>query len=137
MNYFMFISKPGFERKKKFSPFFFETVGPIGLKIFLRILDANQGACFFSFLEILFLSNLAGLTKFKESKKHWFLTRSSVFCFSWPVKTIFFKREKKTHPDLHLVFLEKISVRLVQPFRRKRGKTFFCCSKPGFEINIK
>ena len=33
--------------KKKFSPFFSETAGPIGLKFFLRVLQPNRGACFF------------------------------------------------------------------------------------------
>ena len=79
-NYFMFISKPDFEQQQKVFPFL---------------------------VEILFLSNLAGLTKFRRSKKHWLLTRSSVFYFSWPVKTIFFKRKKKMHPHLVPVTREK------------------------------
>ena len=115
---------PVLSNKKKFSPFFFETVGPIGLKLFLQILDANRGACFFSFLEILFLSILAAITKFRKSKNPWFLTRPSAFCFSWPVKTIFFKRKKNTRPDFRLVFVEKFSARSDELSNFVGGKTF-------------
>ena len=38
---------PVLSSKKTFSPFFFETVGPIGLQIFLQIPDANRGTFFF------------------------------------------------------------------------------------------
>ena len=61
----MFILKPGFEQQKESFPPFLGNGWADRAEIFLQILDANRGACFFSFLEILFLSNLAALTKFR------------------------------------------------------------------------
>ena len=104
----MFILKPGFDQQKKIFPFLFETVGPIGLKIFLQILDANRGACFFSFLEILFLSNLAGLTKFKESKKHWFFDKVFSILLLVTCENDIFQKGKKHAPRFASSICRKI-----------------------------
>ena len=42
------------------------------------------------------------------------------------------KQKKNTHPDLTEVLVKKISARPVQPFPRKRGKTFFFLLKNWF-----
>ena len=82
------------EIKERFSPFFFETVGPIGLEMFLQVLAAHWGACFF-LLEILFLSNLAGLAKFRWSKKHWFFDKVFNILLLLTSEGVIFGKDKK------------------------------------------
>ena len=110
--------------KSEFSPLFSETAGPIELKFFLQVLGTNRGGCFFFRWKITFVWDLAGFRTHTPSKKDKFFGGSSVFCLSWPVETVFFNEKKNTHPDSFLVLAKKISARSVQPFRRKRGKTF-------------
>ena len=69
--------------KNKFSPFFSAISSPIGLKIFLVILQLIWGACFFFFTDTSYQSNMAGSAKILASWKTRFLARSSVFSFSW------------------------------------------------------
>ena len=122
--YFIFVSKPGFEQQKKVLPLFLRNVWPDRAENFSTNTNGKSGWLFFFLVEILFLSNLAGLTKFRWSKKPGFLIRSLVFCFSWPVKTIFFKREKNTRSDWVLVVIEKVSARTNQLLNFAWGKTF-------------
>jgi hypothetical protein len=49
---------------------------------------------------------------------------SSVFFFSWPVKTEFFDENKNTHPKWVLVATKKISARTNEVSNFARGKTF-------------
>ena len=84
---------------KKFSPFFFKTVGPIDLKIFLQVLRLKRCACFFFFLEILVLKNMAFSRKISTTAKAGFSARFSVFCFSCLVQTVFLKEK---NPASHL-----------------------------------
>ena len=47
----VFLKTSFWAEKMKFSPFFSEMAGPIGLKIFSQILRTNSGVAFFSFFE--------------------------------------------------------------------------------------
>jgi hypothetical protein len=66
--FFEFFLEPVFGPQNKFLPFFSMTIGPIGLTFFLQVLQSNWTAYFSLFLEISFLKDLVGLTKFRSSK---------------------------------------------------------------------
>ena len=57
--------------KNKFSPFFSAISSPIGLKIFLVILQLICGVYFFWFVDISYQSNLAGFAKFLRCGNVW------------------------------------------------------------------
>ncbi len=68
MFFFEFFSEPVFGSLNKFSPFFSMKIGPIGHTTLLHVLQSNWAASFSLFLEISFLKDLAGLTRFRYLK---------------------------------------------------------------------
>jgi hypothetical protein len=98
-----------FRTKKGFSPLFSETVGPIGLKIFLQVLQLIWDACFFWFWDILFLKKLAAFTIVSTTAKtKTFREVLSILLRIFDVDHIF-QKKKNTHPKLVELPVKKFS----------------------------
>ena len=118
--FFAIFSKSVFEQKKKFSPFFSKTVGPIGLKIVLVRLQVIWVGRFF--LDTFYQSSLAGFAKFLGSKKPRDFAKCSVFCS--PAWSIWNFWKKNTHPDWVRLPTVKISAQTDEFCGFEGGKLF-------------
>ena len=110
--------------KNKFSPFFSAILSPIGLKIFLVIVQLIWGVYFFSFVDIFYQPNLAGFAKFLGSKKPRDFAKFSVFWFSSLKYLEFLKNKKHVHHDWVRLPTVKISAQTDEICGFAGGKTF-------------
>ena len=99
-----FFQNPIFSSQQEVFPLFLRNGFGRSDWIVLQVVRLNWDVCFLNLLEISFLSNLAAFTKIIWLKK----SRYSVFCFSCPPDSAFFK-EKTTHPVWVLVTTKKFS----------------------------
>lgn len=112
---------------RKVFPFFFEAVVPIAVKNFLWVLVTNRSACFFSSSKSSFYQMWQPFQSPDDRQKISYWQGLQYFCFSWPVKMIFFKRETKHAPYWFLVTMESLRSNGWAPdfFRRKNFWSFW------------
>ena len=122
--YFMFFSKSVFEQQKKVFPLFLRNGWTDRAEIFFTCTSAKSGCVFFFLLRNVVPIKFGSLCKTRSIEKKEFLTGFSVFCLSWPIYLVFFKKKKNTHPDLVLVTTKKFSARKNEVSIFARGKTF-------------